>query len=61
MNHEFHQLLGEQPSFIPLDLGATTTEHVVSMSDDSPIKMVLENDPTGTRRIDARVYGGATR
>jgi hypothetical protein len=55
MNHELHQLLGEPPIVQTAKIGRLRwAGHVVRMSDDSPVKMVLDNDPTGTRRPGAQ-------
>ncbi|XP_055633309.1 uncharacterized protein LOC129773689 [Toxorhynchites rutilus septentrionalis] len=52
-NHELQQLLGESPIVHTAKIGRLRwVGHVVRMSDDSPVKMVLDNDPIGTRRKD---------
>lgn len=55
MNHELHQLLGE-PTIVHLaKIGRLRwAGHVTRMSDTNPVKMVLENNPTGTRRRGAQ-------
>lgn len=55
MNHELHQLLEEPPIVHTAKIGRLRwAGHVVRMSDDDPVKMVLEGDPTGTRRRGAQ-------
>ncbi|XP_058828782.1 uncharacterized protein LOC131688507 isoform X1 [Topomyia yanbarensis] len=54
MNHELHQL--EEPSIAhKAKIGRLRwAGHVVRRSDDDPVKMVLEGDPTGTGRRGAQ-------
>jgi Reverse transcriptase (RNA-dependent DNA polymerase) len=55
MNHELHQLLGEPPIVHTAKIGRLRwAGHVIRMSDDSPVKMVLDNEPTGIRRRGAQ-------
>ena len=55
MNHELHQLLDE-PSIVHLiKIGRLRwAGHVMRMSDDNPVKMVLLGSPTGTRKRGAQ-------
>ncbi|XP_058836721.1 uncharacterized protein LOC131693148 [Topomyia yanbarensis] len=51
MNHELHQLLGEPPICHTAKIGRLRwAGHVARMSDNSPVKTVLNCNPTGTRR-----------
>ncbi|XP_062549913.1 uncharacterized protein LOC134214591 [Armigeres subalbatus] len=55
MNHELHQLLGEPSIVHTAKIGRLRwAGHVARMSDSNPVKMVLDNDPTGTRRRGAQ-------
>ena len=55
MNHELHQLLGEPSIVHTAKIGRLRwAGHVVRMANDSPVKMVLDNDPVGTRRRGAQ-------
>ena len=55
MNHELHRLLGEPPIVRQAKIGRLRwARHVIRMSEDNPVKMVLENDPTGSRRRGAQ-------
>ena len=55
MNHELHQLLGEPPIVHTVKIGRLRwAGHVARMSDTNPVKMVLDTDPTGTRRRGAQ-------
>lgn len=54
-NRELHQLLGEPPIVRAAKIGRLRwAGHVVRMSDDNPVKMILDNNPTGTRRRGAQ-------
>ena len=51
MNHELQELLGELSIVHTAKIGRLRwAGHVVRMSDESPVKMVLETNPSGTRR-----------
>ncbi|XP_055540096.1 uncharacterized protein LOC129726901 [Wyeomyia smithii] len=55
MNHELHKLLGEPLIVQTAKIGRLRwAGHVVRMSDDNPVKMVLDNNPTGTKRRGAQ-------
>ena len=55
MNYELHRLLGEPPIVRQAKIGRLRwAGHVIRMPEDNPVKMVLENDPTGSRRRGAQ-------
>ncbi|XP_058460229.1 uncharacterized protein LOC131435938 [Malaya genurostris] len=55
MNHELHQLLGGPTLVQTAKVGRLRwAGHVVRMSENNPVKMILYNDPTGIRRRGAQ-------
>ena len=55
MNHGLRELLGEPSIVHTAKIGRLRwAGHVVRMSNDNPVKMVFETNPSGTRRRDAQ-------